>query len=239
MKKLFPALCLLLVSATLLGTSTYAWFSMNKEVTANNISITAKSNTIYLLINDTGTANTGDDNLDLNVKGKALFPAALDKDNDTDTDKNPSMPANWYTAAGKSTTDGTLVNETKKYLTAENFENYVVKKTVYLTLAKNSVESGKLTVKGTTFNDNIGGASTVKFAVGDNVVGTITKDDVAGNTAANTVELATGLKDDDVVKVDIYYYFDGNDADITTENFDNNQLTTSNVEFEFAVADKA
>lgn len=41
MRKLVPAFVLLLVSAILLGTSTYAWFSMNTTVTATNMSVKA------------------------------------------------------------------------------------------------------------------------------------------------------------------------------------------------------
>ncbi len=41
MKKLIPAICLLLISAVLLGTSTYAWFSMNKTVTATGMQVKA------------------------------------------------------------------------------------------------------------------------------------------------------------------------------------------------------
>lgn len=40
-KKLIPATSMLLVSATMLATSTYAWFTMSKEVTVNNIQMTA------------------------------------------------------------------------------------------------------------------------------------------------------------------------------------------------------
>ena len=40
-KKLIPAAMMLAVSASMLGTSTYAWFSMNKTVTATGISMTA------------------------------------------------------------------------------------------------------------------------------------------------------------------------------------------------------
>jgi hypothetical protein len=43
MKKLVPALCLLLISALLLGTSTYAWFSMNTTVTANGMAVKARA----------------------------------------------------------------------------------------------------------------------------------------------------------------------------------------------------
>jgi len=41
MKKLIPAICLLLVSAVMLGTSTFAWFSMNATVTVTGMSVRA------------------------------------------------------------------------------------------------------------------------------------------------------------------------------------------------------
>ena len=40
-KRLIPALCMLLVSAAVLGTSTYAWFSMNTQVTATGMQVKA------------------------------------------------------------------------------------------------------------------------------------------------------------------------------------------------------
>ena len=54
-RKLIPALCMLLVSALFVGTSTYAWFSMNKAVSAANMQITAKSADPYLQISADGT----------------------------------------------------------------------------------------------------------------------------------------------------------------------------------------
>lgn len=50
MKKLIPAICMVLVAATLLGTSTFAWFSMNTTVTATGMQITAKTDSIFLQI---------------------------------------------------------------------------------------------------------------------------------------------------------------------------------------------
>lgn len=43
MKKLIPALCMLLVAACLMGTSTYAWFSANKAVSATGMQVKAVS----------------------------------------------------------------------------------------------------------------------------------------------------------------------------------------------------
>lgn len=48
-RKLIPALCMLLVSALFVGTSTYAWFSMNKTVTATNMQIKAQVNTQLMI----------------------------------------------------------------------------------------------------------------------------------------------------------------------------------------------
>ena len=56
--KLIPALCMLLVSALFVGTSTYAWFSMNKEVSASNMEVKAVSENPYLLINPTSSEIT-------------------------------------------------------------------------------------------------------------------------------------------------------------------------------------
>lgn len=41
--KLIPALCMLLISAMLVGTSTYAWFTMNKTVTAVGLNVKARA----------------------------------------------------------------------------------------------------------------------------------------------------------------------------------------------------
>lgn len=48
-RKLIPALCMLLVAALFVGTSTYAWFSMNKTVTATNMQIKAQVNTQLMI----------------------------------------------------------------------------------------------------------------------------------------------------------------------------------------------
>lgn len=57
-KKLIPAFCAMLVSAAMLGTSTYAWFSVNKKVEANGMSVTAQANTQYFVISTDTTFGT-------------------------------------------------------------------------------------------------------------------------------------------------------------------------------------
>lgn len=54
MKKLIPALCMLLIAATLMGTSTFAWFSMNEQVTAQGMSVQAKAEEGLVISNTAG-----------------------------------------------------------------------------------------------------------------------------------------------------------------------------------------
>jgi hypothetical protein len=56
-KKLIPAAGMLAVSATMLATSTYAWFSMNTQVTAKGMQVKAKAEGGIVISNDAETSN--------------------------------------------------------------------------------------------------------------------------------------------------------------------------------------
>lgn len=56
-KQLLAAVAMVLVAAVALGSSTYAWFVSNNSVTATTTSISAQSNSAYLVI-DTETTST-------------------------------------------------------------------------------------------------------------------------------------------------------------------------------------
>lgn len=58
MKKLIPSFCLLLISALLMGTSTYAWFSMNTQVTASGMQVKAVAEDGLLIINELDADST-------------------------------------------------------------------------------------------------------------------------------------------------------------------------------------
>ncbi|MBO4384415.1 MAG: hypothetical protein J5854_03215 [Clostridia bacterium] len=73
--KLIPALCMLLISAMMLGTTTYAWFSMNTTVTATGMNVTAKSDNKFLQIVQHG--DTFVDSSAQNTVTAAVVSAAL------------------------------------------------------------------------------------------------------------------------------------------------------------------
>ena len=245
-RKLIPALCMLLVSALFVGTSTYAWFSMNTTVTAANMQITAKSDTTYLLISDDETTADGiqaQSQTKLTWTGnKELYPAAL-KESTT----NPFKDANdnwWYAQAEAKTAatkkDDTVVKfgESESYKTGtaaadtETFGQRVLKKTVYLTLSDGSTASTALNVKFDEFTDSIGAKNATKI-----VVATENKAlyfDKTNATVAQTLANAGTLTDTEVLTVKIFVYFDGENADVYTDNIQNLNSATAGINFSLA-----
>jgi len=61
MKKLIPAIVLLLISAMIMATASYAWFSMNTQVTATGMQVKAKAES-GLLISELSATNATWDN---------------------------------------------------------------------------------------------------------------------------------------------------------------------------------
>ena len=192
-RKLFVSLMTLVLTAMALGTSTFAWFSMNTTANATNMTVTAKSNATYLLI------GTGSDNTAALIQGKATpqisvvaaksdgtdnnnrYPVAFNGTASTKTVGGASIGANhWYTASNQysdastsSVQNGSDLgltftgDQTPTYNTA--LQNYVVKYTVYLTLSRDSESYTtdkfvKITFsKGT--DDNKGGNDNAMAAV--------------------------------------------------------------------------
>ncbi len=76
-KKIVPALSLLLVSVVLVSTATFAWFSMNTTVDASGISLTAVTpvNLLISLEDDAGFSNAVE--ID-NYTGALLMPSSID-----------------------------------------------------------------------------------------------------------------------------------------------------------------
>lgn len=254
-RKLLVSIIAVAFAFVAMGTSTYAWFTMNKEVTATGMQITAKSDNIYLIIGS-GEVNTVE-------KLEAIDTAANKKTTaiTVSNDQAKVLPAahkdkltaatiaevgNWYTmdaddvTASTSTGEETaLVADTEEATGAYEFSKYVIKRTVYMTLAEGSVDSGALTVSLDGFNvkaasgndadnDTIVG---LRLALAVTYDGTATKViegkgvDAAGEAAATIAftdnVLLTSMSQKKLVKVDIYLYIDGADNSVYVNNIEN------------------
>ena len=75
-KKLIPAIAMLLVSAITLGTSTYAWFTMSRSVTATGIQLTAVAPNNLLISNALAGTYAETTAIDLSAITGKLIPAS-------------------------------------------------------------------------------------------------------------------------------------------------------------------
>lgn len=235
-RKLVPALCMLLISAVLLGTSTFAWFSMNTTVTATGMQVTAKTNHTYLLISDTNDKNTLQTNptaanrkVDFAMgTASELAPSAHDTFGATGASTDAATVGKWYSAQGKTPDKTDMKDDTKTALTG--FDGYVLTKSVYITVTKDSKIATNLKVSATiTNNTTATDIAPLKVLVvcGDKYV------ELAPDALTSTTVLADEIKSDALTKVDIYIYYDGNHANVTTNNSAN--LGGAKVELTFAV----
>ncbi len=235
-KKLIPAFCMLLVSAILLGSSTYAWFSMNKTVAATGLQMTAKADFMYLLAVEKDADKAKDANtafgtmqanpstyksVEFNMSGvnTALAPSTPDAAASTTNRSKTTLAVegNWYTTSSDDpgSPNASAKPDAKHSLgtAGYDFANYVIKKTVYLTLAKDSTgtilkASATITKKGADETDVI---SAVKVLVAG------TKGVAEGSTVAEIADITNTA----AVEVDVYVYFDGTDSSVYTNNFAN------------------
>lgn len=235
-RKLIPALCMLLVSALFVGTSTYAWFSMNKEVTATNMQVTAKSDNIYLQIKQANAEDADYDKKDEAVTAaKDLYPVDYKAINGTNvtwgrTDSNDTGDVK-YTAKDALTD----VADTTKYVWSDSFKIRVADAKAE---AKDLVLSGVkvtgtsemsealrvlvVTKEGAMIWANTGAQNNKAAATG---VGTPVV--VNGNNLAATVTNA------DPIDVTVYVYFDGNDDSCYTDGIVEN-FSQLNIELTFS-----
>jgi hypothetical protein len=263
MKKLVPALCLLLISALLLGTSTYAWFSMNTTVTAAGMQIEAKSNDTWLLINDTETTAAG-------IQSDALIAETVSVDEDV----FPSSPAltaaeaGYLTTAGKKvdgtaiTTAGVQVDNAAKAATVTNWftakalapsaaaidtatarqltawTDYVVVQNFYLTVAAGADDAYQLTVTPTITQEGAGSdVSAVKFLIVTSDGGYAAISTANNGTAVDIKGNNTAITDSTVVTVTLYIYYDGDETPVYTNNKAN--LTGASIGLQFDVSTSA
>lgn len=260
-RKLIPALCMLLVSALFVGTSTYAWFSMNTTVTATNMQVKAKSDNTYLLIgkqNNLDTIKTDgktSEEFTVSDADAKVFPSApvlsdtevgytaADKTNVKGEDvtvagvkvtdaTTAAAVTNWYTASALKPGAATIDGSTAAQL--KEFGSYVIVKNFYLTLSTGSNKANNLTVTPTFAQKDSGtDLAACKAVITTSDGGFAILDNSKNGAAVDIKGSNTGLTDSTVVTVTAYIYVDGNDAQVYTNNMAN--LKGASIEFKFGV----
>ena len=251
--KLMSAIGMLTVSAAMLVSSTFAWFSLNKTVTASTMTIEAKSDSPYLLISeDTTDANfatsitfdssaTDENSLmlttPLNVASNVgYYASAADK---SATPPVVTTPTKFQNAAGvlwgtTFSTDPAQVQDTNvtTLIAAADLNKYVLKKEMYVKVKENTVDGTNFKLSAATFT---GGSNTIKNAArllivtesGTYMIYNARTGAISGDTALLATLGTTATK------LTAYFYFDGTDADAYTNHASN--LSDVSITMEFSI----
>ena len=252
-KKVVPALCALLVSAVMLGSSTYAWFSMNTKVTATGMTVNAKSESKFLQI-VAGTAGFADDEAQISAeavnKTKDLRPTsavkAIGADNLTLTElaqADKATDIKWVEAFSNDPASSTKNGEYKEVTTAaqaadaSNLYTLINDFKVRLNPNAGANSAEKLSVTGVTItstatvakNDLLASVRVLfvcgdEWAIWSNGAKVLASSDTSV-LAATVTTTPTAIK--------VYIYFDGEDTATTTHNA--TKLSTDGYKVEFVL----
>lgn len=254
-RKLIPALCMLLISAMLMGTSTYAWFSMNTTVTAGGMQVTASTSKNLVISTNSNVNNNEGVSMNSTFSGcKVLAPASV---------QTLAGSANFFKVSnGKITySNGAMENgattvSVKPFTSGESGE--VAKHTFYIRVdGSDSEKFDKLYVKTITLSSSasaITKALRVGVTCGSNgyiyapaytpdayygVIKAGTKSDseklisdtavtvtTAGSATATLGEVTTAYS-----TIDVYIWYEGQDPNCTSANSVNVEQITISIEF--------
>lgn len=154
--QLFAAIAMVLVASIALGSSTYAWFVSNNNVTATTSSISAQSNAPFLVIRagaavETTTTTTEDTTTP--VADKVLFPVQMVKA------ENDASAFQWESAYASASTAADEKASTRFIVQSADYDKYYMKETFYV--------GTNGTTKGQFKNLRVSGVSVTQTTVGD------------------------------------------------------------------------
>ena len=150
MKKLIPALCMLLVAACLMGTSTYAWFAANEAVSATGMQVKAAADGGLAIASWKGTRGTAETSAtaptdpDYAATAEALWANIADDATIKPTSNNNGT---WFTASATDASE----HEGTNYKTVETTTTHYQKTKFRIkSLDQSASASYKLNVTGVT-----------------------------------------------------------------------------------------
>lgn len=228
-KIIIPALGVLLLSTAASVTGTVAWFSMNKTVTATGMSVTAKSDSSFLLIgNEDDTLATIQEANSISataVNDKAeLYPVAHKAIANT----GDALTLNkWYYMYSDDPDDALSGADEELAIASGHFGDYVLDNIFNITVAAGGRAVTNLKVDTITISTS--GNEAVKVLV---TSASAAQEFAATDTnnADNTILSAT-VTSSAVVPIHVFIYWDGNEETVFTNNVA--QLLETSVELTF------
>lgn len=216
-RKLIPAFIMLLVSAVLMSTASFAWFAMNTEVNATGMQVTATSDAIFLEIKgseDSDYSDTGTNAFTANLKPVA-HEAWTKLADITDYDLNDdSTNDNWYHQYSDKFDDADSNLSAKAYLA--DFAGYVATITYTVKLHEGQAATGyDLYVSKVNIPANKGIKVIIAGANGYQELSSANNSDNIAFSATNILSNTVTTTEQTIT---VYIYIDGNDANVYTDN---------------------
>lgn len=224
MKKLFTAICMTLVAAAMFATSTFAWFSMNTTVTATGMQVSAKTDNAYLIISagDTLSGNEISATGSVNAQLKPVKPVVELSSGNIET------VTSWGTATSTDPDNANTDAVVTALSAGATLTDYVAKQSFMVGIVANSgTVANDLKLKALTISD-VNDGITVVVVCGTNLYSH------NANVASGTEKLAdSSAVTTTGVKVDVYIYIDGSNANVKTANAAN---LSGSITLEFTIA---
>ena len=191
MRRMIPALCMLLVSAIMLSTASYAWFTMNEQVTATGMEIQAQASGSLVISSDPLQSANADPNVKFETGVRQLRPITLKtqitkdingEDLGVDDDEQQIYRSAWYepfsTPAQANVVSpilGTPDYRGEKELTT-SASPYYIQETVYIgTSGKEAISGGSIAVSLTNIASSADTLATKAYSVAVYIVGVATE----------------------------------------------------------------
>lgn len=254
-KQMGAAIAMVLVAAVALGSATFAWFVTNNKVDATTSTISAQSNAAFMYIREKTTdgqdSTTATSTVLSAVDDKALYPAHWALATESGTDKNYATAGSFYTAFGTDANNGAMKGKSISVGTPDEAVDgqYAVKNTFRIgskgsTLKDLVVESASL---GTAGNTQFDKSLRVLVKHGDNWVLCGYKDQgnpftILGASSDNNLiaSKVDGSDEDKEVVVDMYIFYDGDEAEaIKTNNLSNLKNAAKAITVNFSATSEA
>lgn len=208
-KIIIPALGMLLLSTAASITGTVAWFAMNTQVTATGMTVSAKSDSTDLIIVEGSTFDSSATSRTVTSTHAAeeVYPVAPAT---TLTAANIETASSWHYAYSSSNTTATKEGD---YIACTSLTDYVVSETFSIGLSAKSgnTSASNLRVTNVTLPANTG--ISCVLTCGSNICGQY---EASAEPTTNNVLAASVTTAGVVVK--IYYYINGDDANVYTNN---------------------
>ncbi len=219
--QLLAAVAMVLVAAIALGGSTFAWFAANSNVTADMSSITAMSDAAFLEIKKAADAWANNTGVTFTVdEAKALLPARY----------KASSESLFETAFAAAPTAAAIKDGSAADVTTANLAKYAWKETVNIRAQSGTFNN--LTISAVAINKASGdsgliSAGRILAVCGDNKQVWSASGKVTGSDNLYT----PNFTNQDTITVDLYFYYDGDDTNVYTNNITALKAITSSVTF--------